>query len=54
MIRIKNSLHIGQIMLSKACYEDVKAGKYPGLTALDAPEDMQFTDEGTLTSPWLP
>ena len=54
VIRIPSSLHIGQVMLSEAYYEDVKAGKYPGLTALDAPEDMLFNDEGTLTTQWLP
>ena len=54
VIRIKNSLHIGQIMLSEAYYEDVLAGKYPGLTALDAPADVTFDEDGTLTTPWLP
>ena len=54
VIRIQNSLHIGQIMLSEAYFEDVKAGRYPGLSALDAPEDLTFNDEGTLTTPWLP
>ena len=54
VIRIKNSLHIGQIMLSEAYYQDVLAGKYPGLTALSAPQDTQFDKEGTLTTPWLP
>lgn len=54
VIRIKNSLHVGQIMLSEAYYADVLAGKYPGLTALDAPADMTFDEEGTLTTPWLP
>lgn len=54
VIRIQNSLHIGQIMLSEAYYADVLAGKYPGLTALDAPADMVFNEEGTLTTPWLP
>ena len=54
VIRIQNSLHVGQIMLSAAYYQDALAGKYPGLTALDAPEDMQFNQEGTLTTPWLP
>ncbi|MBQ8617311.1 MAG: DUF2088 domain-containing protein [Clostridia bacterium] len=54
VIRIQNSLHIGQIMLSQAYYADVLAGKYPGLTALDAPADMTFDEEGTLTTPWLP
>ena len=54
VIRIQNSLHIGQIMLSEAYYADVLAGKYPGLTALDAPADMSFDEEGTLATPWLP
>ena len=54
VIRIKNSLHIGQVMLSEAYYADVLAGKYPGLTALDAPADMTFDEEGTLTTEWLP
>lgn len=54
VIRIRNSLHIGQIMLSNAYYEDVLAGKYPGLTALDAPSPLTFDEEGTLTTPWLP
>ena len=53
VIRIKNSLHIGQIMLSEAYYEDVLAGKYPGLTALDAPEQMTFDNEGTLMTEWM-
>ena len=54
IIRIRNSLHIGQIMLSQAYYDDVLAGKYTGLSALDAPEDMTFDQGGTLTTPWLP
>lgn len=53
VIRIQNSLHLGQVMLSEAYYRDVLAGKYDGLTALDAPEDMLFSEEGTLTMPWL-
>ena len=53
MIRIQNSLHLGQVMLSEAYYRDVLAGRYDGLTALDAPEDMLFSEEGTLTTPWL-
>ncbi len=54
VIRIKNSLHVDQVMLSEAYYADVKAGKYPGLAALDAPEDILFNDEGTLATLWLP
>ncbi|MBR2822460.1 MAG: DUF2088 domain-containing protein [Clostridia bacterium] len=53
VIRIQNSLHVGQIMLSAAYYEDVLAGKYAGLTALDAPAPLAFDQEDTLTTPWL-
>lgn len=54
VIRIKNSLHIGQIMLSEAYYADVLAGKYPGLTALSAPQALTFDPQDTLTTEWLP
>ena len=54
VIRIQNSLHVGQVMLSQAYYQDVQAGKYPGLTALDAPAALTFDQNGTLTTPWLP
>ena len=54
VIRIQNSLHVGQVMLSEAYYADVLAGKYTGLTALDAPKDLTFDQDGTLTTPWLP
>jgi len=54
IIRIKNSLHIGQIMLSAAYYDDVCAGKFPGLTAMDTPQEITFDSDGTLTTPWLP
>ena len=54
VIRIKNSLHVGQVMLSEAYYDEVKAGKYPGLTALDAPEDMNFDQYGALATVWKP
>lgn len=48
MVRIANSLHIGRIMLSAAYYEDVKAGKYPGLEALGEPEALVFDEEDNL------
>lgn len=54
VIRIRNSLHIGQIMLSEAYYADALAGKYSGLRALDAPQPLTFDGDGTLTTPWLP
>lgn len=53
IIRIPNSLHVGQIMLSAAYYQDVQAGKYPGLAALDAPEELTFDGKGALVTPWL-
>lgn len=53
IIRIPNSLHVGQIMLSAAYYQDVQAGKYPGLAALDAPQALTFDGDGALTTPWL-
>ena len=54
VIRIQNSLHVGQVMLSEAYLADVLAGRYPGLTALDDPEALTFDEQGTLTTPWLP
>lgn len=51
IIRIPNSLHIGNIMLSEAYYNDVVAGKYPGLEAISQPEDLIFDAEGTLLTP---
>lgn len=48
MVRIPNSLHIGEIMLSESYYEDVKAGKYPGVEALDEPTELQFDENGNL------
>lgn len=51
IIRIPNSLHIGQIMLSEAYYEDVMQGKYEGLKAEDEPQYMEFdTEENLITS----
>lgn len=51
VIRIPNSLHIGNIMLSEAYYADVLAGKYPGLEAVSAPEALEFDEEGALLTP---
>ena len=53
IIRIQNSLHVGQVMLSEAYYADVMAGNYTGLQALDAPEDMTFDQNCVLITPWL-
>ena len=51
VIRIPNSLRIGNIMLSEAYYADVLAGKYPGLEAVSAPEALEFDEEGALLTP---
>ena len=51
MVRISNSLHIGHIMLSEAYYQDVLAGKWPGLIARSAPEELSFDPSGALTTP---
>ena len=48
MVRIKNTLHIGEIMLSESYYEDVANGKYPGLTAVSEPAELLFDEEGNL------
>ena len=51
MVRIPNSLHISDIMLSEAYYEDVVMGKYPGVTALDAPKELEFDENRNLITP---
>ena len=48
VIRIPNSLHIGKIMLSEAYYDDVKAGRWQGLSALSEPEELSFDESGNL------
>lgn len=53
MIRIPNSLHLSQIMLSESYYQGVLDGKYAGVSALDAPAEMVFDEEGTLCTKWL-
>ena len=50
VIRIPNSLHIGHIMLSAAYYDDVRAGKWPGLSAVSEPEELVFDDDGELVT----
>lgn len=51
MVRIANSLHIDQIMLSASYYEDVKAGKYPGVEAVDEPAPLEFDENENLITP---
>lgn len=48
IVRIKNTLHIGNIMLSEAYYEDVVNGRYPGVTADDEPAELEFDREENL------
>ena len=51
MVRIANSLHIGEIMLSESYYEDVKNGKSPGVEALDEPKPLEFDENGNVITP---
>src|SRR5574344_852532 len=48
VVRIHNSLHIGNIMLSEEYYKDVTAGKYSGLTAEGVPEKLSFDNEDNI------
>ncbi len=52
-VRISDSLHIGEIMLSESYYEDVCAGKYPGVTALDEPKELEFDVEDNIVTPTI-
>ena len=41
------------VVLSEAYYQDVKAGKYLGLEALDVPAELEFDEEGNvITEIW--
>lgn len=48
VVRIANSLHVDEIMLSESYYEDVKNGKYPGIEALDKPGELEFDKDGNV------
>lgn len=48
VVRIKNSLHIGEVMLSESYYDDVVNGKYKGLIALDKPREVVFDECGNI------
>ncbi len=48
VVRIPNSLHISEIMLSEEYYHDVKNHKYEGLEALDEPAELVFDKEDNL------
>ena len=51
MVYIANSLHIDQIMLSEVYYDDVKAGKYAGVEALDEPAPLEFDADDNVVTP---
>lgn len=53
VIRIRNSLHLGQVMLSEAYYREVLDSTYEGLEALDEPQTLVFDQEDALMTPWL-
>lgn len=44
----KDTLHLGEIMLSEAYYPEVLEGRYPGLRAVSEPEELQFDAEDAL------
>jgi hypothetical protein len=48
IVRIANSLHIDRIMLSESYYEEVISGKYLGIEAIDAPQELKFDKEGNI------
>ena len=54
IIRIPNSLHIGQIMLSESYYADALAGRWPGVVPLSPPEELCFDSDGALLTPIVP
>lgn len=51
MVRIANSLHIDTIMLSSSYYEEVKAGRYPGVEAMDEPRRLEFDEDDNVRTP---
>lgn len=51
MVRIKNTLHVGEIMLSESYYEDVTDGKYPGVEVISEPMELEFDSEENLITP---
>lgn len=51
VVRISNSLHIERIMLSEEYYQDVLDGRYPGLEAIDEPQELKFDTAQNLLTP---
>lgn len=50
MVYIANSLHIDTVMLSEVYYENVMKGMYPGLRALDEPQELQFDEQDNIVN----
>lgn len=50
VVYIANSLHIDTIMLSEDYYHEIKAGKYPGVKALDEPQKLVFDEDDNIMS----
>ena len=53
IVRIPNSLHISEIMLSEAYYDRVKNHEFWGVEALDRPAELTFNEQERLTSSYL-
>lgn len=53
MVRIPNSLHISQIMLSEAYYKKAANHEFRGLEALDRPASLTFDEQERLATPYL-
>ncbi|MCH3918485.1 MAG: nickel-dependent lactate racemase [Spirochaetia bacterium] len=53
VVRIPNSLNIGQVMLSERYYNDVIGGKYPNVHAVDQPKALEFDQAGMLQTTCL-
>lgn len=51
MVRIPNSLHVGDIMLSEEYLAAVRAGRYDGLSATSEPVELEFDANGNLATP---
>jgi hypothetical protein len=46
LVRIKNTLHLGEIMISESLLEEART--MPNITILTEPQEMQFDSQGNL------
>jgi hypothetical protein len=53
IVRIPNSLHISEIMLSEEYYKKVINQGFKGLKALDSPSELIFDEQGRLLTSYL-